>query len=157
MVTIFGGSNIFAESNLGSSSFEVSLLDSVSDGIPDWWRQLYFGGDGSATNNQSCAICDADGTGQDNLFKYVVGLNPTNSASIFSLTMTNTLPPTLFFGPMAAGRVVTPQFTDGLFTGPWQDLTNSGMTQTNGSQFHIVDPAPSAFQRFYRVQIGIPP
>jgi hypothetical protein len=39
-VTILGGSNIFAASNLASASFLISLPDSVGDGIPDWWRQL---------------------------------------------------------------------------------------------------------------------
>jgi hypothetical protein len=155
-VTIFGGTNIFAASNLASAPFQISLPDSVGDGIPDWWRQLYFGGDGSSTNNQSCATCDADSTGQDNQFKYVVGLNPTNGASIFALTITNDPPPALLFGPVAAGRAVTPQFSDDLSSGAWQALTNPITTQTNGSQFVIFDPAPSPFQRFYRIQIKFP-
>jgi hypothetical protein len=155
-VTIFGGTNIFAASNLAGASFQITLPDSVGDGIPDWWRQLYFGGDGSSTNSQSCATCDADGTGQDNQFKYVVGLNPTNSASVFAFTITNSLPPALSFGPVAAGRVVTPQFIDDFANGPWQALTAPIMAQTNGSQFNIIDPDPSPFQRFYRMQIGFP-
>jgi hypothetical protein len=143
-------------SNQVGASFQVSLPDSVGDGIPDWWRQLYFGGDGSSTNSQSCATCDADGTGQDNQFKYVVGLNPSNSASVFAFTITNSLMPALSFGPVAAGRAVTPQFIDDFSIGPWQDLTAPIMTQTNGSQFNIFDPDPSPFQRFYRIQIGFP-
>jgi hypothetical protein len=61
-------------------------LDSVGDGIPNWWRKLYFGGDGTTTNNLSCALCDADGTGQNNQLKYLVGLDPTNNASVFRIT-----------------------------------------------------------------------
>jgi hypothetical protein len=155
-VTILGGSNIFASSNLASASFEISLPDSVGDGIPDWWRQFYFGGDGTTTNDQSCATCDADATGQDNQFKYVVGLNPKNSSSVFALTITNNPPAALLFGPIAAGRVVTPQFSDDLSSGVWQTLTGPITTQTNGSQFVIFDPDPSPFQRFYRVQITFP-
>ncbi len=155
-VTILGGSNIFAASNLASATFLISLPDSVGDGIPDWWRQLYFGGDGASTNGQSCATCDADATGQDNQFKYVVGLNPTNAASVFALSITNSPPPNLLFGPISAGRIVTPQFTDNLFDIVWQTLTTPVTTQTNGSQFVISDPNPSSSQRFYRIQITLP-
>jgi len=154
-VTILGGANIFATSSIASASFQISLPDSVGDGIPDWWRQLYFGGDGSITNNQSCATCDADSTGQNNLFKYVVGLNPTNGAN-FSLTITNAGSPTLVFGPVAAERAVTPQFIDDLSSSAWQALASPISTQTNGSQFVIFDPEPSPFQRFYRIQIQLP-
>ncbi len=59
--------------------------DSVGDGISDSWRAYWFGNaNATATNLQNCAVCDADGTGQDNLFKYAAGLNPTNPASIFN-------------------------------------------------------------------------
>jgi hypothetical protein len=155
-ITILGGSNIFAASNLANASFQVSLPDSVGDGIPDWWRQLYFGGNGSTTNGESCATCDADATGQDNQFKYVVGLNPTNGASVFTLTVTNNPPRALVFGPVSAGRVVEPQFSDNLTSGAWQALTTPITTQTNGSQFVILDPDPSPSYRFYRVQMGFP-
>jgi hypothetical protein len=60
--------------------------DTIDDGIPNWWRQQYFG-TGSSTNSSSCATCDADGTGQDNLFKYIAGLDPTNPASVFELNV----------------------------------------------------------------------
>jgi hypothetical protein len=155
-ISILGGSNIFAESNLASVMFQVSLPDSVGDGIPDWWRQLYFGGDGSTTNSQSCAACDADATGQDNQFKFVAGLNPTNSASVFTMTLTNPPAPALLFGPVAAGRAVVPQFTGDLSIGAWQALASPITTQTNGSQFAITDPDPSASNRFYRIEIYFP-
>ncbi len=155
-ISILGGSNIFAASNLASTSFQVSLPDSVGDGIPDWWRQLYFGGDGSTTNNQSCATCDADATGQDNRFKYVVGLNPTNSASVFALAISDNPAPGLSFGPVAAGRAVAAQFSDILGGGAWQVLGNPIPAQTNGSRFIIFDPDPSPLYRFYRIQINSP-
>jgi hypothetical protein len=155
-ITILGGSNIFAESNLATGSFQVSLPDTVGDGIPDWWRQLYFGGDGSTSNNQSCATCDADATGDDNTFKYVVGLNPTNPASVFSLSITTTNPVALSFGPVSSGRIVTPQYTENISSGLWQSLADPITTQSNGSQFSVTDPAPLMGNRFYRIQIGFP-
>ncbi len=56
-------------------------LDHVGDGIPDSWRQLYFGGDGMTTNSQSCATCDPDGDGMDNMTEFVAGTDPTDSES----------------------------------------------------------------------------
>jgi hypothetical protein len=54
----------------------------ANDGIPDWWQVQYFG-----TNNpEGVASADADGTGQNNLFKYLAGLNPTNPASVLRVT-----------------------------------------------------------------------
>jgi hypothetical protein len=76
--------------NLNIIVTQPGILDSIGDGIADWWRARYFGGAGTATNKLSCATCDADGTGQNNLFKYLAGLDPTNSASIFRVLSINT-------------------------------------------------------------------
>ena len=81
-----------AYSYIISNHVASTLLDSVGDGIPDWWRALYFGGDGAMTNARSCATCDADGSGQNNLFKYLADLDPTNPASrlaIISIVASN--------------------------------------------------------------------
>jgi hypothetical protein len=48
-------------------------------------RRFTQGRCGGPTNSHDCATCDPDGTGQDNLFKDVAGLNPTNPASVFAL------------------------------------------------------------------------
>lgn len=156
IMTILGGSNIFVTSNLARASFQISLPDSVGDGIPDWWRQLYFGGDGSITNGESCATCDADGTGAGNFFKYVVGLDPTKASSMFTLNMTNESSPTLSFGPVAAGRIIVPEFCDDLATAEWTNLVNAVTTTTNGSWFISRDTNPPTNQRFYRVKIALP-
>ncbi len=51
----------------------VIASDSVGDGIPDAWRQAYFLGDGTTTNSQSCATCDPDHDGFNNLQEYLAG------------------------------------------------------------------------------------
>jgi hypothetical protein len=51
------------------------LGDTVGDGIPDWWRQFYFG-TGTTTNELSCALCNPQGDGYSNLEKYLQGANP---------------------------------------------------------------------------------
>ncbi|HTS19276.1 MAG TPA: LamG-like jellyroll fold domain-containing protein [Verrucomicrobiae bacterium] len=58
-----------------------SNLDSIGDGVPDWWRAEYFGGDGTTTNSQSCASCDPDDDGFSNLQEYQAGTDPTNPTS----------------------------------------------------------------------------
>ena len=56
-------------------------VDSIGDGIPDWWRAQYFGGDGSSTNASSCATSDPDHDGQNNRQEYAAATNPTNASS----------------------------------------------------------------------------
>ena len=64
----------------------------MGDGIPDWWRAQYFPNqptnnvNGTMTNNQSCATCDPDGDGQNNMAEFLAGTDPTNSASYFHIT-----------------------------------------------------------------------
>jgi alpha-D-xyloside xylohydrolase len=78
----------FLQVKFNHSGGPVTIMfgpDSVGDGISDSWRSYWFGSANAAvTNGQNCASCDPDGTGQDNLFKYAAGLNPTNPASVFS-------------------------------------------------------------------------
>jgi hypothetical protein len=63
--------------------YELLKTDSDNDGIPDWWMLRYFGHTTGSPTDNSLASDDADGTGQNNLFKYVAGLNPTNPAAVF--------------------------------------------------------------------------
>jgi Alpha amylase, catalytic domain len=71
------------------------VLDHVGDGIPDSWRAQYFPNqptnnvNGTTTNNQSCATCDPDRDGFNNLQEFLAGTDPTNSAAglrIISIT-----------------------------------------------------------------------
>jgi hypothetical protein len=67
---------------LGASNSLSLLVLNPNGGIPVSWEAQYFG-----TNNpEGVASADADGTGQDNLVKYLAGLDPTNSASILEVT-----------------------------------------------------------------------
>jgi outer membrane lipoprotein-sorting protein len=58
--------------------YDHGQLDTVGDGIPDWWRIKYFGGDGTTTNVQSRAWADPDGDGYDNWEEFTAVTGPTN-------------------------------------------------------------------------------
>ena len=136
-------------------------VDTVGDGIPDWWRDQYFGGGGTNTNSFSCATCDATGTGMNNMQKFLAGLNPTNPASVFRVTSAM---------PTGAGFVVTwktggprtnvVQATNGNpgggFTNNFQDISGwviisvTGDTTTNYTDVGGATNTPS---RYYRVRL----
>ncbi len=143
---------------------QISALyntDSVGDGIADWWREQYFG-NSSATDSTSCASCDYDGTGQNNMFKYVAGLDPTDPTQVFALNIASvTNEPSqnnLFFAPLALGRTYTPQFSTDLTSRVWLPLTTytGPLTNSDGTQVSVIDTNPIPPQEFYRIQISLP-
>ncbi len=121
------------------------------------WQLQYFG----CTNcPQAQPGADADGTGQNNQFKYIAGLNPTNPASVFVFGVAlSTNPPgasALTFNPAVAGRTYTPLFETDLTASNWQTLTTISTPVTNGSQVTITDTNASQTQKFYRINISFP-
>jgi hypothetical protein len=56
-----------------------------NDGIPDAWRQKYFG---SLSDVRSAAAVDADGDGLSNYDEYKLGTNPTDSSDNLRLHAT---------------------------------------------------------------------
>jgi len=158
------GTDRIRANSLGASGTATNVWiapDTVGDGIPDWWRAQYFGGDGSTTNAQSCAACDADGTGQKNLFKYVAGLNPTNPSSVFALDIQSVNgQPTqkkLIYSPIVVGRTYTSQFSTDLVNGAWSPLTGySGPTIDINQAATLTDRSATQASRFYRIGISIP-
>jgi hypothetical protein len=157
---IFAGDAGFDTTPVQIGGASSIVLDSVGDGIPDWWRQTYFGGDGTSTNNLSCATCDTVGTGQNNLFKYTAGLDPTSSASIFVLkidpVLNQPIQKNLLFNPVVSGRTYTPEFSTDLTLGGWSPLTGYAGPETNGNQATITDLNAIEPQKFYRIRISLP-
>ncbi|HUJ11119.1 MAG TPA: choice-of-anchor Q domain-containing protein [Verrucomicrobiae bacterium] len=147
-------------------AYEAIPTFTVSDGVPDSWRAHFFANqppgnsNGTATNGQSCAACDADGTGQNNLFKYVAGLNPTNPASLFALNIANVSgqpnQKNLIFNPEVSGRTYTPQFRTNLTSGSWAALASAGGPVTNANQLAVTDTNAVEPQKFYRIDISLP-
>lgn len=96
-------SSAFRDSNLATGTVLVTARFSTGDGIPDWWRQYYFGGDGRTTNGQSGATADPDGDGMNNWTEYQAGSNPMDARSSVRVLSLN-----------ATGQVATVQFTSEL-------------------------------------------
>ncbi|HXI85607.1 MAG TPA: LamG-like jellyroll fold domain-containing protein [Verrucomicrobiae bacterium] len=138
---------------------QVYGADSVGDGIANWWRLQYFGSS-STTGATTCASCDFDNTGQNNLFKYVAGLNPTDPTSVFFLQIASdtnqTSQQNLLFDPLATGRTYTPQFSTDLVGGVWLPLPAYSGPLTNGNQVTITDTNAVPPQKFYRIDISYP-
>ena len=140
-----------------TNSVETFATTGTSLSPFEQWQTQYFG---STTNPAAAMDVDADGTGQNNLFKYVAGLDPTNPASVFVLNVTTvtetTLQINLFFNPVATGRTYTPQFSTDLVGNVWMPLTGYIGPTTNGNQIAIIDPNPMPSNEFYRIDISLP-
>lgn len=137
-----------------SSGATVSLTSGVSDGVPNAWRALYFGGAGTSTNAQSCATCDPDGDGMNNRAEFLAGTNPTNTTSVLKL---------IAQAPGASGDVATLASVSGIVyrievrddvgSGLWTLLADQVIG--TGGNFILNDPnAIARPNRFYRA--GIP-
>ena len=148
-----GKTNRMVACSYALSSLSVTtFVDTVGDGIPDWWRARYFGGSGTTTNAYSCATSDADGTGQNNLSKYLADLNPTNPAShlaLISITPSNGDVHLEWIGGSNAWQYIETSPT--LATNQWVPIfTNAQPTPVTNAMVNI--GAGSASNRFYRIK-----
>ncbi len=132
---------------------------SANDGIPDSWRAKYSLAVWP-TNKFSCATCDADGTGQNNYFKYVAGLDPTNPASMFTLNVAGVTgqphQENLTYNPVAAGRTYTVQWNTSPAGAGFANLPAFSGPITNGTQVTVTDTNAILPNKFYRMQISLP-
>ena len=139
---------------------QFTTTDSDGDGIPDSWMEQYFGHATGSSADNSRPQDDADGTGQNNLFKYVAGLDPTNSASRFVLNILDVTnqeaEQNLTFAPETDGRTYSVEFSTDLTTDVWNSVTNTAGPVTNGDEISVIDLDASQSQKFYRVRISRP-
>ena len=127
----------------------------AGDGLPDSWQVQYFGLD----NPAAAPTRNPDGTGQNNLFKYVAGLNPTDAASVFRVSLQAAAgqpgQTQIVFSPVVTGRTYTVFYKRNLGDNAWSPL--SGAPQSDaGSQRTVTDSDAAGKSKFYRVQISKP-
>ena len=137
-----------ATSNILAYTAVNRLLDSVGDGITDWWRQQYFGGSGTTTNASSCAACDPDRDGLVNWQEYIAGTNPTNASSCLKLQSLSNCGSAAIILDAVASRTYSLFCTDGLTPSAWVKLADVPSRPTNWTAF-FPDPAATT-NRFYR-------
>lgn len=126
------------------------------DGLDDAWQVQFFG-----MNNPNAAPgIDADFDGQDNLFEFTAGIDPTSGASRFLLR--NERPAgqpgqmRIIINPRLAGRTYTVKTSTTLGPGAvWSPLTSFTITD-NGTTRTITDTSATGARRFYRVEISRP-
>lgn len=130
-------------------------LDSDSDGIPDWWMIQYFGHPTEQASDLSLAQDDADGTGMSNLQKYLVGLNPTNPASLFRVTAVNPQGTNTLISWEAGGGRTNAVQAAATVAGPYTNISPAIWLPGSGDVFtNYLDPVPNQATRFYRVKLG---
>ncbi len=136
---------------------QVQLVVTTDSGLPPYiqWQLQYFG---CSNCTQAATNTDFDGTGQNNLFKYVAGLNPTNPASVFVLNIAATMPSqrNLAYYPISTGRTYTVQFTTNLVSTLYTNLTTLSALITNGTQVSVTDTNSTQSSKFYRVRVTFP-
>jgi hypothetical protein len=121
-----------------------------NDGIPDSWRLRYFG---TVNNLLSVSNADADGSGFNNWYKYVAGLDPTDPKSKLTAgtdqSMAQSPQDSVISWPSVAGKQYVIQRSSSLFPGTWNSIsTNTG----TGGNMEIHD-ASGGNSRFYRVSV----
>jgi hypothetical protein len=150
-------SELYAD--LATASDHLPIVTDYTIPVPTGfaaWQIQYFG---SVTNPAAAASFDADGTGQNNYFKYVAGLNPTNASSVFVFTITaaSNQPGAinLLFAPTAAGRTYTVEVETNLSSALWAPLV-APPAVTNSNQETVLDTNASSQEEFYRIDISLP-
>jgi hypothetical protein len=148
----FAASNGYNDSNLATGTVSVALVYSNGDGVPDWWRALHFGGDGTTVDSQSCGTCDPDRDGYSNSDEFIAKTDPLDRRSAPRI-----------FAIQFAGNDVRLGFVSSLgqefavdrrndLQDAWTPLTTNLWGKTDTTSF--TDPGGKLSpQRFYRVRI----
>jgi len=127
--------------------FTVSEPDTDSDGIPDYWEALYFGGTTNADPNAAAA------NGINTVSEaYIIGLNPTDAQSVFTPANAVLEGDNLVFDWLSAsGRVYTIYWASNLFSA-FQPI------QSNYTGGVFTDTVHSAANDgFYRIEVRLAP
>ena len=142
--------------NLFSYTVGSTPTDSVGDGIPDAWRAVWFGGDGTTSNALSCAACDPDHDGVDNYHEYIADTNPTNALSYFHILGVTGFPNVTVSFLSSPSRAYTLYLRTNLAFGTWSAVAGQASVPGNGGTLMLINPAPATASMFFRVGVAVP-
>ncbi|MEI6395355.1 MAG: DUF1566 domain-containing protein, partial [Verrucomicrobiota bacterium] len=145
-----------SSTNLQANLVVATSVDSIGDGIPDWWRVQYFGGTSSTTNANSCAAADPDHDGVDNHHEYIADTNPTNGLSYFHIQSVSNATSFAVFYPSSASRKYTLYCRTNLTSGAWMNVPSQTDILGSGALDVLTDPSPNGTLRFHRIGVRVP-
>jgi len=160
-VPISGGLNFrikatnFIGASLPSNVVSASGTDSDTDGMPDFWENIYGFDPGDPRDGTQ----DADSDGQRNYAEFRAGTDPRNAASrldFASIVPVGNDGVRLSFTAQA-GKAYRIQYRDSLAAGDWLDL-NDVPVESVTRLYTFTDSLPAGTRtRFYRLVIlGVP-
>jgi hypothetical protein len=134
-----------------SPGVTVIATDSIHDGITDAWRVAHFGNT-TTTNSQSCATCDPDHDGANNLQEFLAGTDPNdpNSALRSGSVVPNGNDLVIRF-PTVSGITYRVEYKNDLTTGSWLLLADQLLGTGNTIQLADLNAATTG-HRYYRVE-----
>lgn len=134
----------------------ATSVDTVGDGIPDWWRAVYFGGDGKSTTADSVSNGDPDHDGADNLHEYLADTDPTDPVSLFRVRSVSLDSGFTVYFQSSSSRKYTLYSAADLESGTWDAVPSQTGVSGSGGIDSLSDPSPRMVRRFYRVGVQIP-
>ena len=129
----------------------LKMIDTDSNGLPDWWEMEYFGAIGVNPN------ADADADGMTNMQEYLDGTNPRSATSKLTITQearvaSGTSSSFRITFPSVSGTTYRVEFSDTLAPGSWTAL-GPDVVGTGGN-LQATDSATYGHpKRFYRVGV----
>jgi hypothetical protein len=125
------------------------IVDTDTNGLPDWWELQYFGHlTGTATNT------DADHDGMSNLAEWLAGTNPTNAGSCLRLIAIPSNNPNAFVvkWPSVAGKYYRLERATNLLTG-FNSVVRTNIAATAPTNTATDTAILPDKVRFYRVGV----